>query len=95
MTFYNRMSYLSVLRQSIMLNAFFENFKGRNFSVFCFFWSFSRKFVPLEIGNHGYFSKRESFFTINKIIKMGQFSKVMIFFYFYRQAWQIIKFTLA
>ena len=47
--------------------------------------------------NHGYFSKRETrkFFHIHKIIKMGQFSKVMIYFYFNRRQSAIHWFEFA
>ena len=64
-----------------------ETFAGINIHVFRVFQSFSRKFLPLEILNHQQFFKTQNarvfskLIKSKKIIKMGQFSKVMIYFY--------------
>ena len=60
---------------------------GINFHVFRVFQSFSRKFLPLEIlnpQNAKVFSKLIKLVK-KKIIKTGQFSKIMIYFYLKRR----------
>ena len=87
-----------------------RNFRGQKLSHFSRFLvifakvsafgnSKSSKRESFFTRNHGYFSKRESFFTIKNIIKTGQFSKVMIYFYFnqvnYNNTWCFFFFEAA